>query len=95
MKSQKRDPAIIVNPDDIAGLNLRVIVPLTDAQRLRRNWHVRIKPDSINNLRKESFADVFQLKSSFTERFVKRIGILSESDIDDVKLSIVKILDLV
>jgi len=27
----KTRPAIVIDPDDIAGLNLRVIVPLTDA----------------------------------------------------------------
>ena len=91
----KSRPAIVIDPDDIAGLKLRVIVPLTDANKLGRDWHVKIRPDASNNLIKESFADVLQLKSSSTERFIRKIGELSESDLDEIKLSIVQVLHLV
>ena len=90
----KTRPAVIVDIDNIAGLSLRVVVPFTDANKLARAWHVRIMPNNLNNLTKESFADVFQLKSTSTQRFIRKIGLLSDRDIEEIKIGIAKVLDL-
>lgn len=91
----KSRPAIVIEPDDITGLKLRVVVPLTDASKFVRNWHVKIKPDNMNNLTKESIADIFQLKSASTQRFIKKIGIISDEDLVDIKLCITDTLCLI
>ncbi len=88
-------PAIIVNNDNVGALNLRVVVPVTDAIRSVRDWHVFLKKNNINNLTKDSVADCFQIKSISVKRFVSKRGKLSIQEMDDVKLCIMKILDLI
>jgi len=43
---------------------------------------------------KESAADCFQVKSISKERFEKRLGVLSQNELDQVKLGLMKVLDL-
>lgn len=87
-------PAVIVNHDSMGALQLKVVVPVTDAVRSVREWHVALKPTKENGLSKESVADCFQVKSISKERFVKCIGSLSAKEMDDVKLALIKVLDL-
>lgn len=87
-------PAVIVNHDSMGALQLKVVVPITDAFRSIRDWHVLLKPSKGNGLMKESVADCFQVKSISQERFVKHLGTLSTNEMDEVKLGIIKVLDL-
>jgi mRNA interferase MazF len=90
----KTRPAVIIGNDDIGTLALRLVVPITDAKQIQRRWHVKIKPASLNKLRKESLVDCFQLKSVSTTRFTKKIGKISGIELDEIKLCLVKVLDL-
>jgi mRNA interferase MazF len=90
----KTRPAVIVGSDDFGALRLRLIVPITEERRLLHDWHVKIKPTIINNLRKSSIVDCFQVHCFSEERFVRKIGKLTPKEIDDVKISLVKVLDL-
>ncbi len=83
---RKTRPAVIVNDDAVGMLDLRVIVPIT-------NWHddfsdspwlVRLTPTSANGLVKVSTADTFQVKSLSTQRFIRRLGALSQEEMDKV-----------
>lgn len=87
-------PAIIVNHDSMGALQLKVVVPVTDAVRSIRDWHVPLSPSKENGISKESVADCFQVKSISKERFVKRLGMLSVNEIEEVKLGLIKVLDL-
>jgi len=87
-------PAIIVNHDSMGALQLKVVVPVTDGIRLVREWHVSLKPTKANGLLKDSVADCFQVKSVSQERFVKKLGTLTIEEMDDVKLCLMKVLDL-
>jgi mRNA interferase MazF len=77
---RKTRPAIIVNDDAIGILPLRVIVPITDWKDHYSvaPWMVKLDPDSQNGLTKPSAADAFQVRSLARERFVQRIGSISE-----------------
>lgn len=75
-------------------LQLKVVVPITDAVRVIKDWHVIFSTNSGNGLTKESAADCFQVKSISKKRLVKRLGILSEAELSQVKLSLMKVLDL-
>lgn len=90
----KKRPAVIVNHDSMEILQLKVVVPLTDASKIIRDWHIRLSPTIQNGLTKESAADCFQVNSISKERFVKRLGILSQNDLNQVKLGLMTILDL-
>lgn len=87
-------PAVIVNHDSMGALQLKVVVPVTDAVRSIRDWHVRLTPSKGNGLSKESIADCFQVKSISKERFVRHLGSLSTKEMDEVKLGLIKVLDL-
>jgi mRNA interferase MazF len=87
-------PAVIVNHDSVGVLHLKVVVPVTDATRSAREWHVALSPSTGNGLSKESVADCFQVKSISRERFIRRLGNLSAKEMDEVKLGLVKVLDL-
>lgn len=91
----KTRPAVVVNGNDIRGLAICIVVPITGATKFGRPWHVKITPSPLNNLDKESFADCLQIKSFSTERFNKRLGALSETDLDDIKSAIASVLDLI
>ena len=87
-------PAIIVNHDSMGALQLKIVVPVTDAVRSIRDWHVLLKPSKTNRISKESVADCFQVKSISKERFVKYLGSLSTMEMQEVKLGLIKVLDL-
>ena len=87
-------PAIIVNHDSMGALQLKVVVPITDAIRSIRDWHVLLSPSKNNGILKDSVADCFQVKSISKDRFVKRLGVLSPNEMEEVKLGLIKVLDL-
>lgn len=93
---KKKRPAIIVNDDSIGILPLRVIVPITDwnERYISADWMVKITPDTINNLSKDSTADCFQVKSVSTDRFDKCLGVVSEEDFKKIKQAIRNVFDL-
>ena len=91
---KKTRPAVVVGNDMIAGLDLRIVVPITNVGKIVRPWHIRIKPSNSNNLTKESFVECFQLKFVSHLRFGRRIGSLSSADMDSVKVCIAEVLDL-
>lgn len=91
---QKIRPAIIISNDAMGELKLKVVIPLTDGIRTVQEWHVPIQPDNLNGLSKSSVADCFQIKSLPENRFVSKLGILSSDDSDEVKLGIMKVLNL-
>jgi mRNA interferase MazF len=78
---KKTRPAVIVNDDSIGVLPLKVIVPITEWKDRYSiaPWMVRIQPDPENGLDKPSAADTFQMRSVAQQRFMRRIGKLSET----------------
>ena len=79
-------PAIVIQ-DSVYGQGspLVLVVPLTSqlaAQRFPAT--VRIEPSATNGLSVPSVALVFQTRATDRERFVRRIGELSERDLDRV-----------
>ena len=92
---KKIRPAIIVNHDSMGALKLKVVVPITDGFRSIRDWHVIVQKTNLNGLIKDSVADCFQIKSIAKERFIKKRGELSQDEMDDVKLCLMKVLDLI
>lgn len=90
----KRRPALIVSSNSIGRLRLKVVVPITDPGASIQSWHVPIEPDKENGLTKSSIADCFQVKSISNDRFMTKLGELSEEDMDEVKVCLAKVLDL-
>ena len=77
---KKTRPAIIVSEDAIGILPLRVIVPVTGWKERYSvaPWLVKIQPDPQNGLDKPSAADTFQIRAVSQDRFVERLGQVSD-----------------
>lgn len=93
---KKTRPAIVVNDNSLGKLPLKIIVPLTDWKERYdvAPWMVKINPNNMNNLTKESAADCFQIRSLSEERFLRKIGKIDFRDLDDIKVALSIVLSI-
>lgn len=87
-------PAIIINHDSMGALKLKIVIPITDVLRNINEWHVELTPSKSNGLTKMSVADCFQIKSISTQRMIKKRGKLSNEEMEDIRLCVMTVLDL-
>jgi mRNA interferase MazF len=87
---KKTRPAVIVSSDAIGILPLRVVVPLTDWKDRYQQaaWMTKISPNENNGLAKESAADTFQIRSLSTARFIRKMGAVTQDDLDKIVFAI-------
>jgi mRNA interferase MazF len=92
----KKRPCIIVNDDAIGILPLKVIVPVTDWKDRYglRPWMVRLEPSKTNGLAKISGVDTFQIRSVSETRLVRKLGQLSEAEMQMVSQALAVVLSL-
>jgi mRNA interferase MazF len=83
---RKTRPVVIVSHDDIGILPLRVIVPVTDWKDRYSSviWMVKLNASQETGLQKVSAADAFQVRSVSEERFVRRLGQVSNNDLESI-----------
>jgi mRNA interferase MazF len=93
---KKTRPAVIVNDDAIGILPLKVIVPITEwkDRYAVAPWLVRLEPDAENGLDKPSAADAFQVRSVAQERFVRRLGKLSDTAMQEITKALAVVLSI-
>ncbi len=87
---QKNRPAVVVSPNSVSRLPLRIVVPLTDWDERWRAylWMVEIPKSGRNGLSKNSSADAFQVKSLSTGRFLQKRGDLRAEQVDDIAAAV-------
>jgi mRNA interferase MazF len=87
---RKRRPAVVVSPDSIGRLPLRVVVPVTDWKPSYASlpWFVALPANATNGLSKDSGADAFQVKSVSEARFARRVGVITPDQLDDIASAI-------
>ncbi|MFM9266191.1 type II toxin-antitoxin system PemK/MazF family toxin [Tychonema sp. BBK16] len=92
----KTRPVVIVSDETVGILLLEVIVPITDwKQRYsERNWMVQVEPTTENGLAKVSAADTFQVRSVSQQRFVRQIGVVSDTIMAEISEALEIVLDL-
>lgn len=93
---KKTRPTVIVNDDAIGILPLKVIVPITDwkDRYTVAPWLVRLEPNAENGLDKPSAADAFQVRSVAQERFVRRLGKLSDAAMQEITKALAIVLNI-
>ena len=81
---KKTRPGVILSNDAIGVLPLKVIAPITDYKPRydKVPWMVKLLPSSANNLEKVSVIDLFQVRSVAKERLIKKIGEITDQDLD-------------
>jgi mRNA interferase MazF len=93
---QKVRPALIVNVDTLGKLPLKIIVPITDWKKRYdvAPWMLKIVPDKINGLNKESAIDCFQIRSVAQERLINKLGNISSSEMNIIKNKIAQVIGI-
>ena len=83
---RKARPAVVMNDNRIGRLPLKMVVPITewDAVYARYPWMTRLEANVVNGLSKTSSADAFQLRSLSTNRFISKLGILTDAELDAI-----------
>ncbi len=92
---KKTRPVVIASSDLIGKLPLKWVVPITDWKPYFSTnlWHIYLEPSATNGLTKTSAADVFQLRSLDTRRFIRRLGTLTSTDLQEIVLAIAAIIE--
>lgn len=87
---RKTRPALVINEDGMALFELRIVVPIThwESWRAGSPWYTLIKPTKSNGLSKESGADGSQIKSVSTNRFIKKLGVVTPNQLNEVRQSV-------
>ncbi|MCD6532554.1 MAG: type II toxin-antitoxin system PemK/MazF family toxin [Deltaproteobacteria bacterium] len=91
---RKTRPGIIVNDNAIGTLPLKIIVPLTDWKNRYEiaPWMVKIEGNERNGLLKDFAADTFQVRSISEVRFIRKIGAVSEVELDRISKALTVVL---
>lgn len=92
---QKTRPAVVVSSDAVGRLPIKLIAPITDWKEFFASnlWHVRIVPDAANGLTKESAADALQLRGMDRQRFVRKLGEVSPTMMEEIVLAIAAVIE--
>lgn len=93
---KKIRPVVVINSDAIGKLPLKLIAPITDWKNYysQNPWHIQIVPNSSNNLSKISAIDTLQLRGVDIQRFQKKIGLISEEEMQKIAISIITVIDI-
>ncbi|MFB2938705.1 type II toxin-antitoxin system PemK/MazF family toxin [Aerosakkonemataceae cyanobacterium BLCC-F154] len=92
---QKIRPAIVVSSDGVDQLPIKLIAPITDWKEYFNGdvWHIKIEPDSINNLVKVSAVDVLQLRRMDVQRCIRKIGDCTAETMEMIAAAIVAVVE--
>jgi len=96
VEMRKIRPVVVINSDAIGKLPLKLIAPITDWKNYysKNSWHVKIIPNSTNNLTKISAVDALQLRGVDIQRFLNKIGVISEEEKKKIAISILTVIDI-
>ncbi len=92
---KKKRPAVVISSDTVGKLPLRIVVPITE-WKLKYSeypWQIKIDNNPANGLSKISAADAFQVKSIDGKRFIRKIGSLTKSQLDEIAAAIAICID--
>lgn len=91
----KQRPAIVINHNTIGKLPLKVLVPVTEWKEKYQNypWMIQLLPEQVNQLAKESAVDCFQLKNFSDQRFVKKLGEINNTTLEEIHATVVKVMN--
>ena len=92
---KKVRPAVVISSDSVGKLPIKLIAPITDWKTYfsANLWHVKIEPNSINGLNKASAIDTLQLRGVDLQRFIRKLGSVSEITILEIVASIATVIE--
>ena len=92
---KKVRPAVVISSDAVGKLPIKLIAPITDWKTYFSSnfWHVKIEPNSINRLNKDSAIDTLQLRGVDLQRFIRKLGSVSEITMLEIIASISTVIE--
>ena len=92
---KKVRPAVVISSDSVGKLPIKLIAPITDWKTYFSSnfWHVKIEPNSINGLNKASAIDTLQLRGVDLQRFIRKLGSVSEITILEIVAAITTVIE--
>ncbi|MCL1465390.1 type II toxin-antitoxin system PemK/MazF family toxin [Argonema galeatum] len=92
---KKVRPAVVISSDAVGKLPIKLIAPVTDWKPyfLQNFWHVKVEPDATNGLTKVSAIDTLQLRGVDLQRFIRRLGNVSELTMSEIAVAIVSVIE--
>jgi mRNA interferase MazF len=92
---KKTRPAIVISSDAVGRLPIKLVAPITDwKDHYAANiWHVRVAPDHTNGLAKVSTVDVLQLRGMDRQRFIRKLGQIADSTLEEIVLSVAAVIE--
>ena len=92
---KKTRSAVVVSSPTLVRLRLRIIVPITGwhPHSSKIPWHYLIKAGAATGLDKDSVADALQIKSMSLDRFLKKIGRVSATDLEEIIAAVKMLID--
>jgi mRNA interferase MazF len=83
---QKKRPYVVISADAMGNVPVKIVVPLKTWQDRFAGWDwvVRIEPTPSNGLKRVEAADVMQVKSFDTGKFIEQQGRLSATEMADI-----------
>lgn len=90
----KTRPAVVISANAIGTLPVKLIVPITEWKPYfaRNNWQIKLKPTLTNGLSKISTADTLQMRGADLQRFVRKLGRVSDQNLNKIALTIAAII---
>ena len=83
---QKTRPAVVLNIKEIEKIPIRIVVPIREfkAHHEQIIFFIALQPTRDNGLSKTSSVDCTQVKSFALERFIKRLGAVTSSQLKEI-----------
>ncbi|HBB90131.1 MAG TPA: PemK family transcriptional regulator [Blastocatellia bacterium] len=94
---RKTRPAVIISADAVGRLPVKLVAPITDwKEHYAVNiWHVRVDPTPDNGLTKTSAVDSLQIRGMDLQRFIRKLGRVSATTLEEIVLSIAAVIEYV
>ena len=92
---KKVRPAIVISSDAAGKLPIKLVAPVTDWKPYfaKNFWHVQIEPDKEIGITKASAIDILQLRGMDLQRFIRKLGNISESKMAEITIAILTIIE--
>ena len=92
---RKTRPAVIISSDAVGKLPIKLIAPITDwKEYFNQNlWHIKLEPNVENGLSKLSAVDALQLRGVDVQRFIQKLGQLSDETMVEITIAIAAVIE--
>ncbi len=88
---QKTRPVVVISSNTFKTISLRIVIPITSWQDkfIDRPFMVKISATPQNTLERDSAANVLQVRSLSTERFIRCLGYVSAELLQEILAGLV------